>query len=191
MTRPSAPALIVIDVQVGLDEPRLGARNNPDAERHMAALLAAWRQAEWPVIHVQHMSTEPDSPLRPELPGNALKPEVQPVAGEPLFRKHVSNAFAGTGLEAHLRRAGVEQVVVMGLTTDHCVSSTARSASDLGFAVVVVADACATHERIAHDGRHHDAETMHRAALASLHCEFARVRTTAEVLAQVTAARGR
>jgi len=66
-------ALIIIDVQDGLDEPRLGKRSHPDAEQNMARLLADWRANERPIFHVQHMSTEPNSPLRPELPGNAIK----------------------------------------------------------------------------------------------------------------------
>ena len=72
------------------------------------------------------MSVEPDSPLRPELPGNALKPEALPHPGEPLFQKSVNSAFIGTGLEQHLRSAGIAALVLAGLTTDHCVSSTAR-----------------------------------------------------------------
>ena len=72
----SKPALLLIDVQMGLDDPVLGTRNNPDAEANMARLLAAWRRAERPIVHIQHDSLEPHSPLRPELPGHALKPEV-------------------------------------------------------------------------------------------------------------------
>ena len=68
---PGKTALLIVDVQKGLDEPTRGLRNNPDAEANMAALLAAWREQQRPVIHVRHCSLEPDSPLRPELPGNA------------------------------------------------------------------------------------------------------------------------
>lgn len=71
------PALLVIDVQKGLAEASLGARNNPDAEANISALLGAWRKQDRPIIHIRHCSTEPDSPLRPELPGNAYKDEVQ------------------------------------------------------------------------------------------------------------------
>jgi nicotinamidase-related amidase len=184
MNQAKPPALLLIDVQQGLDDGRYGERNNPEAEQRMAVLLAAWRQAGWPVVHVQHMSERSGSPLRPGLPGNAIKPEVAPLAGEPLFRKVVNSAFIGTGLEEHLRRNGIGALVVAGLTTDHCVSSTARSAADLGFDVVVVADATATHERTGPDGVRYSAEQMHRAALASLHGEFARVESVADVLAR-------
>lgn len=180
-------ALLLVDVQQGLDHPRWGARNNPDAERRIADLLAAWRATGRPVIHVQHLSVEPDSPLRPDAPGHAFKPEALPAAGEPVFRKHVNSAFIGTGLEAHLRGEGIDALVVAGITTDHCVSSTVRMAGNLGFAVTVVEDATATFERRGADGAHYSAELMHGAALASLHGEFATVRSARDVLA---AARG-
>ena len=180
-------ALLIIDVQQGLDAPHLGVRNNPGAEQRMRTLLTAWRKAQWPVLHVQHMSTSPVSTLRPELPGNAIKPEVEPLPGEPLFRKTVNSAFIGTDLEAHLRQAGIGHLVVIGLTTDHCISSSVRMAANLGFEVTVVEDATATFERIGPNSAHHPAQAMHELALASLHGEFARVLSTREVLEELKA----
>jgi nicotinamidase-related amidase len=136
------------------------------------------------------MSVSPDSPLRPELPGNAFKLEAEPVEGEPVFRKTVNSAFIGTGLEEHLRRAGQERLVMVGLTTDHCVSTSARMAANLGFDVTLVEDAMATHERTGPDGAHHTAEQMHAAALASLHGEFAQVLTTERLLATLRGVAG-
>jgi nicotinamidase-related amidase len=185
VTLPSHAALVLIDVQQGFDDPRWGARNNPDAERNIAALLAAWRGSRRPVIHVQHMSRVPGSPLRPDQPGNALRPEAAPLPGEPVFQKTVNSAFIGTGLEAHLRAAGIDTLVLAGLTTDHCVSTTARMAGNLGFTTIVVSDATATFERTGPDGAHYDAEQMHRAALASLHGEFATVQPTDDVLGEI------
>lgn len=179
----SAAALLVVDVQRGLDDPRYGVRNNAQAEQRIAELLDAWRTSRWPVIHVQHMSRERDSPLRPESPGNAFKHQALPRDGEPVFRKTVNSAFVGTTLEQHLRSEGIRTLVVVGLTTDHCVSSTVRTAADLGFEVVVVEDATATFERIGPDGLRYSARQMHGAALASLREEFAEVRCTRDVLA--------
>lgn len=175
-------ALLVIDVQEGLDNPRLGPRNNPDAEKRIADLLAAWRAAGKPVIHVQHMSTEPQSLLRPGLPGNAIKKEALPIAGEPLFQKNVNSAFIGTDLDAHLRSRGIESLVMVGLTTAHCISSSARMAANLGFKVTVVADATATHGHTSYDGKYYDPDLIHRVELASLNGEFATVRNSADVL---------
>ncbi len=175
-------ALLIIDVQKGLDEPSLGRRNNAAAESNMARLISHGREHDIPIIYVRHCSVEPQSPLRPELPGNAFKDEVKPMPGEPEFRKSVNSAFVGTGLEEHLRGRGICSVIVVGLTTDHCVSSSARSASDLGFGVTVVSDATAAFDRRGHDGVVYAAEDIHNAHLASLNREFCTIRSTAEIL---------
>jgi len=105
-----------------------------------------------------------------------------------VYDKSTNSAFIGTSLAEDLRALGIDTLVVAGLTTDHCVSSTARMAADLGFTVIVVSDACATHERLGHDGRMVAAEDMHRAALASLSGEFAAVLDTEAVLSLLPSA---
>lgn len=175
-------ALIIIDVQDGLDDLSLGKRSNPDAERNMALLLADWRSNGRPIYHVQHMSTEPNSPLRPELPGNAIKRIVAPQGNEPVIQKKVNNAFVGTNLEERLREKGIQSVVVVGLTTEHCVSTTVRMASDLGFTTFVVADATASHEHSGYDGVHYSAEMVHTLSLVSIQDEFATILKTDQLL---------
>jgi nicotinamidase-related amidase len=177
-----ATALLLIDVQVGLDDLRWGGRNNPDAEALLARLLELWRRHAWPVFHVQHLSQDPNSPLRPGQPGVELKPAVRPQPHEPVIHKRVNSAFIGTDLEARLRAAGIRRLVVGGLTTDHCVSSTVRMAANLGFETIVLADATATFSRTGPDGRVWTAQEMHNTALASLHGEFATVHTARELL---------
>lgn len=125
-------ALIIIDVQKGFDDPRWGNRNNPQVEANISLLLDSWRRKNQPVVHIQHCSTEPDSPLRPDQPGNAFKPEALPLAGETRFKKTVNSAFIGTGLETYLRESKINDLVIVGLTTDHCVSTTTRMAGNLG-----------------------------------------------------------
>ena len=185
MNQSSDPALLVIDVQKGLDNPRLGPRNNPQAEQRIADLLAAWRAAGRPVIHVQHMSTEPQSMLRPGLPGNAIKDEALPIAGEALFQKNVNSAFIGTDLEAYLRSKGIESLVMVGLTTEHCISTTARMAANLGFNVAIVADATAAFAHRGNDGTEYSPDLVHGVELANLKGEFATIRNSSDVLAEV------
>jgi len=172
---PQNAALLLVDVQQGLDDPKYGVRNNPDAEQVIQQLLEAWRAQRRPIFHIQHLSAEPDSPLRPELPGCEFKLEAQPLGGEPVLQKHVNSAFIGTGLEHSLRDQDIDTVVMVGLTTDHCVSTTARMAGNLGFRTIVVADATATFGASGYDGTFYDAEQVHKVALASLHNEFAQV----------------
>ena len=184
---PTNSALLIIDVQRGLDDPTYGQRSTPEAEANIARLLGAWRGAGWPVVHVQHLSTSPGSPLRPGSPGVEVKPEAAPRDGEPLFQKRVNNAFVGTDLEPFLRERGIASVVVVGLTTDHCVSTSARMAGDLGFETFVVADATAAFEREGHDGRWFSAEDVHAVSLVTLKDEFATIVSTAAVLAALPA----
>ena len=181
----STAALLIIDVQVGLDDPVHGERNNPDAERHIAALLAGWRHHGLPIVHVQHDSIEAESKLRPELPGNAIKPEARPLPGETLIRKHTNSAFVDTGLEQVLRSRGIERLVVAGLTTEHCVSTMVRSAADLGFDVTLARDACAAFGRTGFDGRFYSGDEIHRNNLVSLDGEFCRLRASDDLLAEL------
>jgi nicotinamidase-related amidase len=148
----------------------------------MARLLAAWRETHRPVFHVQHLSLSPDSPLRASHRGHAIKDVVRPRDGEPLFQKHVNSAFIGTDLEPQLRKSGYDTLVIVGLTTPHCVSTTARMAGNLGFRTVVVSDATAAFEIGGHDGRHYVADVVHDVSLAALEGEFATVGETEAVL---------
>jgi nicotinamidase-related amidase len=175
-------ALLVIDVQRGFDDPCWGRRNNPDLEARIADLLAAWRASGRPVLHARHMSTEPASPLRPGQPGNEFKEETAPRTDEPVIEKRVNSCFIGTALDEHLRRSGIGGLVLAGLTTNHCVSTTARMAGNLGYAVRVVSDATATFDRVGPDGVLYPAELVHRVALSDLHGEFAEVVDTRTAL---------
>jgi nicotinamidase-related amidase len=179
------PALLVIDVQKGLDDPSWGKRNNPDAESNIALLLSEWRNQKLPVIHIRHCSVRPNSPLRPELPGNAFKDEAQPLPGEKQFTKSVNSAFIGTGLEQYLREQDISSLVIVGLTTDHCVSTSVRMAANLGFNVTLISDATAAFDRIGYDGVLYSAEDIHKINLISLDREFCNVRSTAEILSDI------
>jgi PPOX class probable FMN-dependent enzyme len=175
-------ALVAIDVQVGFDDPVWGTRNNPEAEARGLRLLAHWRAKGWPVVIVRHDSTEPRSPLRPNQPGNQLKPGFEPLPGELLVAKRVHSAFIGTTLEPWLRENGLSAVTLFGITTDQCVSTTTRMANNLGFRATVVEDACACFAQTSPDGSLLGADLIHRAHITTLATDFARVVTTDEAV---------
>ena len=183
---PNDAVLLVVDVQKGMDVyAKEYNRNNPDLERNIARLQNAWRESGRPVIHVQHLSTEPNSPLRPGQPGVEIKDEVKPLSGEPVVQKSVSSAFIGTTLEKDLRRRGVTTLVVVGMQTNMCVSTTARMAGNLGFTTYVVSDATATFDNTGPDGKRYGSELLHNVALADLHGEFSTVIDTNSALAAI------
>jgi nicotinamidase-related amidase len=182
---PNAATLVVIDVQRAFDDPAWGARNNPRAEANIARLLSAWRTAGAPIVHVRHVNESGPGRFSADGPGFAPKPEAREEAGEPVVTKKVNSAFIGTDLQAMLADRG-GQVVCVGLTTDHCVSTTVRMAANHGFVTTVVSDATATFARVGPDGRAWTAEEMHGSALASLDDEFATVLTTDQVLGLIT-----
>jgi len=143
------PALLLIDIQKGLDNLEFygGERNNPEAERNAGLVLEYWRKNQWPLFHVQHCSVTPGSPLTEGLPGNAHKDEVKPLPGEPVIKKNVNSAFIGTDLKERLDARAIRTVVIVGLTMEHCVSSTTRMAANFGYDTVLVADATAALKR--------------------------------------------
>lgn len=181
------PALLLIDIQKAFDDHAYwgGGRNNPEAEANAARLLTHWRGQGWSVIHIQHNSVLPTSIIRPGQVGNEFKDEVTPLAGEPVFSKNVNSAFIGTGLQAYLTEHQIRSLVIVGLTTDHCVSTTTRMAGNYGFETYLIADATATFDKTGFDGKLYPAEQVHQVALASLHDEFATVLTTNQLLERV------
>ncbi|MGB8266049.1 MAG: cysteine hydrolase family protein [Candidatus Velthaea sp.] len=187
---PGNTALIVIDVQVGFDDSGWGRRNNPHAEQRIADLLAAWRSRHWPLFHVRHLSLTPGSVFAERQAGSAIKASVAPVGDEPVVLKHVNSAFIGTTLEADLRARGISDLVIVGLTTDHCVSTSIRMAANLGFNVRCVSDATATFERTGVFGKRYDAHEVHDVTLASLSGEFAMITDTAGILTALRSTEG-
>lgn len=175
-------ALILIDIQTGFDSPFWGARNNPQAESNAARLLNHWRAQGGPLFHIRHLSTTAGSPLEAGQAGADFKPDVQPAQDEAVIEKSVNSAFIGTDLEARLMAGNITDLVICGLTTPHCVSTTARMAANLGFGVTLAHDACAAFTSNAdmswHGGAPMSAEQVHDTAVAHLHGEFVSAKTT-------------
>jgi nicotinamidase-related amidase len=182
----SAAALLIVDVQTAIDAPYHavdGPRNNPDAERRIAQLLVAWRRERRPIIHIRHDSTTPSSAYRPGQEGNNFKPEVRPAPGETVVAKQTNSAFIGTELEGILRKLAVHTLVVTGVSTNNSVEATVRMAGNLGFQTYLVQDACFTFARRDYHGRLRTADEVHSMSLANLNDEYCTVLDTISVLA--------
>ena len=173
-------ALVLIDVQKGLQEISFYGteRNNLDAEANCGKLLRSFRKKQLPIFHVKHNSTSIDSPLYPNKMGNNFHPEVRPLINEPIFEKSVNSAFIGTSLEVSLKSRGITDLVVAGLTIEHCISTSVRMASNLGFNVTLISDATAAFDKIGYDGNRYSAEVIFHSELANLKDEFAMIKDT-------------
>ncbi len=91
------PTLLIVDMQVGMCWPTTGARNNPKAESVIGALLSNFRARSAPVVHIRHISRNPDSPFWPEQPGVELQPNLTSLESEQVIEKNVSDALINTG----------------------------------------------------------------------------------------------
>jgi nicotinamidase-related amidase len=182
-------ALIVVDVQKAFDEWEASGkrRNNPDAVNHIVRLLAEFRAKRVPIIHIRHASLNPASRFGAGKSGYAVKEEAREQPGEPVLVKHVNSSFIGTDLEPRLRQLGIENVVIVGATTNHCVETTTRMAGNLGFKAKLVRDATWTFDRDGVDGEPYTAAQIHAMTLANLKDEFAEIVTTADVVRRLGA----
>lgn len=180
LTKSDRPALILVDIQKGFGDVEYwgGQRNNPDAEWQAGELLKIWRAISLPIFHIQHCSSIPTSLLHESNAGNEFNDLVFPVEGEPIIKKNVNSAFIGTSLQAQLDHAKITKLIIAGLTTDHCISTTTRMAGNLGYDTYLVSDATATFNRKTPDGQNYPAELIHKTALASLNEEFASIVTS-------------
>lgn len=177
-------ALLLIDLQQGFyDEAYWGGhRNNPHCEQVCFELLSHWREQDLPIFHIRHSSTTPQSRLHPTHQGFDWIELTKPQAHEAVITKHVNSGFIGTDLQQQLTKAGIDTLVLVGLTTNHCVSTTARMAANLGFTTFVVSDGTATFDRMGATGERFDSQLVHEISLANLHGEFATVLTSTELL---------
>ncbi len=174
-TYPLAPghcALVVIDMQRDFVEPGgFGASLGNDvsllhsAIAPIAALLAAWRERGWPVLHTReaHRPDLSDCPPakrgrgNPSLrigddgpmgrlliageAGTEIIAALAPAAGELVVDKPGKGMFWATGLHEKLQSLGITQLVFTGVTTEVCVQTSMREANDRGYDCLLVSDA--------------------------------------------------
>ena len=175
-------ALIIVDVQKAFDDRKWGERNNLNAEENISKILKLWREKEGLVIYIQHTSDNPSSVFYPKNEGFAIKEIVEPNDEEVIISKKVNSSFIGTNLEEILKINEIGTVVITGLTTPHCVSTTTRMSGNLGFDTYLISDATAAFGMKDQNGTYYDAATIHNTSLATLHGEFATILTTKQLI---------
>lgn len=168
--------LVIIDAQNEYLDGKLALPGVTPALDALGRLLAKARASGAAIVHVQHKG-RPGGLFDVEARGGAIIETVKPAAGEAIVQKGLPNAFAGTELDATLKKLGRKELVIAGFMTHMCVSSTARAALDLGYRAVVAADASATRDLPDPLGGVIAADALHRAALAALADRFAIVAT--------------
>ncbi|HET7708709.1 MAG TPA: cysteine hydrolase family protein [Sphingomicrobium sp.] len=180
--------LLPIDMQQGFDQPGWPRRWNQPVDANGLALIAEWRAAGRPVIHVRHDSVQPGSSLAPGTPGNRFRPGFGPQGDEPVVTKSVNSAFIGTDLDLRLKRLGAKHVVAFGISTDMCVSTTIRTGANLGWDMILVPDASDCFDLPDGQGGTIPAEEVHRVHVATLGFEFCRVMNSGELIGLQAAA---
>ncbi len=176
--------LVIIDIQNDyFPGGRMELHESIAATEQAAQVLAYFRTADWPIVHVRHVATEADATFfLPDTAGAEIHPLVAPAPDERVITKHSPNAFLDTDLKAQLDKLGASELVIVGMMTHMCVDSTTRAASDAGLDCVVVGDACAT--RAQHfAGVDVDAPSVQAAFLSALSGTFATVTTTEKLIA--------
>jgi nicotinamidase-related amidase len=154
---------------------------SPDAGAQAGLLLAAFRKAGLPVVHVQHLATRAGATFfLPGTTGAELHPGVAPLPGETVVTKHFPNSFRETPLRSDLLGLEVTELVVAGMMTHMCIDTTVRAAFDLGFSVRLAGDACATRDLV-QGGVRVPAAQVQAAFLAAMDGTFAKVLTVDEL----------
>jgi nicotinamidase-related amidase len=162
-------ALLVIDIQNDYFPDGKNPVVNPlEAAQNAHRLLQCFRELNGYHVHVQHISLKPDATffIKGDR-GSDIHDSVAHFEGEPIVYKHYANAFRETNLHEMLKEWEIERVVICGMMTHMCVDATARAAGDLGFQVMVAADACAARD-LTYGDTTIPADLVHKSFLAAL-----------------------
>lgn len=177
-------ALLVIDIQNDyFPGGKMELAGSLAAAKNASQIQQHFRNQGLPIIHVQHIAIKPNATFfLPDTKGAEIHESVKPVGEEVTITKHFPNAFRETELRATLEKLQITDLTVIGMMTHMCIDTSVRAASDLGFNVTLVGDACAT-KNLTFEGREVAAENVHAAYLAAIDGSFATVVKTENFLA--------
>jgi nicotinamidase-related amidase len=180
--------LVLIDIQNDyFPGGRMELEGPLEAASQARHLLDLFRGRHWPTVHIQHISTRPGATFfLPDTEGIHFHSTIAPLFGETVLVKHFPNSFRETDLLDRLKGQGAERLVICGMMTHMCVDATTRAAADLGYPVLLAADACATRD-LAYNDTKVPAAQVHAAFLAALK-SYGQVLSSNEILAQLAEA---
>jgi nicotinamidase-related amidase len=178
-------ALLLIDIQNDyFPDGKMELEGAPEAAAQARRLLDRFRELDWPTVHIQHIATRPGSTFfLADTDGAAIHASILPLPGETVIVKHFPNSFRETNLLEHLQGLGIERLVICGMMTHMCVDAAVRATADLGFQVLVAADACAT-RALTHAETTVPAAHVQAALLAAFKA-YGQVLGTEEILAHI------
>ena len=185
LVAPQHTAVLVVDVQPLFTGMKLAPALDevlPRLQRFLAAarttgvphvfIRMIMHEERWTAVWQDQYLGRLKADLAPDAPMSAFAPGFEPEPGDLVVVKERYSGFVGTELAALLRDRGIRTVVLVGLTTDVCVSSTARDAFHHEFHTVTLAD-CTAEQTLA----------RHESGLATLAGNFGRVCTSEDILA--------
>ncbi|WP_303748699.1 cysteine hydrolase family protein [Stenotrophomonas pigmentata] len=177
-------AIIVVDLQNEyLATGKLPLVGIDAATANAVRVIADARAKGVPVLHVRHESASSDAPIFVRgSDGVRIMAAVAPVGDEPVIVKNHVNSFRDTDLKQQLEARGIEDVVVVGAMSHMCVDAVVRASADMGYAVTVLHDACATRD-LEFNGVVAPAAQVHAAMMASFEFGYGRVLATDAYLA--------
>lgn len=166
---------------------RISLEKSLDASAKAQSVLHAYREKKLPIVHVQHISTQPDATyFLPCTRGADFYTNVKPAKDETVIKKHYPNSFKDTSLLSYLKKHKIHHLVICGMMTHLSIDSTVRAAYDLGFTCTVLQDACAGRQL---EFNHSIISTLnvHHAFLAALQTMYAAVVSTDDYLQRIGA----
>lgn len=179
-------ALLLLEIQNDyFPHGRVPLEKSIEASSKAQMVLHAYRENKWPVIHIQHIATQPNaSYFLPCTKGADFHANVYPTKNETIIKKHYPNSFKDTNFLNHLHKNKIDHLVICGMMTHLAIDATVRAAFDLGFSCTVLHDACCARQL---EFNHNviSALNVHQAFLAALQSNYAAVIGTEDYLQKI------
>lgn len=175
--------LLLVDIQNDyFSGGKMELVNMDAAAVNAALLLSFFRNRNWPVVHIQHLSTRPNASFFiPGTKGVEIHSSVSPMNGESVVQKNFPNGFRQTNLHELLKAKNIDELVICGAMSHMCIDTTTRAASDLDFPVTLIHDACATRD-LTFNGITVEAKKVQASYMAALNGSFAKVISASEYI---------